>query len=87
MGIFLRSDGLTVLKNPKQLFGEPSELRTQKTLTSSRTAVAPAPGLTLPAADTLKRYSKTLEYEYRVKTAALDTLKRYSIPSLTLYLE
>jgi hypothetical protein len=85
MGIFLRSDGLTVLKNPKQLFGEPSELRTQKTLTSSRTAVAPAPGLTLP--DTLKRYSKTLEYEYRVKTAALDTLKRYSIPSLTLYLE
>jgi hypothetical protein len=32
-------------------------------------------------------YSKTLEYEYRVKTAALDTLKRYSIISLTLYLE
>jgi hypothetical protein len=32
-------------------------------------------------------YSKALEYEYRVKTAALDTLKRYSILSLTLYLE
>jgi hypothetical protein len=36
---------------------------------------------------TLKRYSKALEYEYRVKTAALGTLKRYSILSLTLYLE
>jgi hypothetical protein len=36
---------------------------------------------------TLKRYSKALEYEYRVKTAALVTLKRYSIISLTLYLE
>jgi hypothetical protein len=34
-----------------------------------------------------KRYSKGLEYEYRVKTAALGTLKRYSILSLTLYLE
>jgi hypothetical protein len=34
-----------------------------------------------------KRYSKVLEYEYRVKTAALGTLKRYSILSLTLYLE
>jgi hypothetical protein len=32
-------------------------------------------------------YSKTLEYEYKVKTAALGTLKRYSIISLTLYLE
>jgi hypothetical protein len=31
--------------------------------------------------------SKALEYEYRVKTAALGTLKRYSIFSLTLYLE
>jgi hypothetical protein len=41
----------------------------------------------LPAADTLKRYFKALEDEYRVKTAALDTLKRYSILSLTLYLE
>jgi hypothetical protein len=41
----------------------------------------------LPAVDTLKRYSKALEYEYRVKTAALGTLKRYSILSLTLYLE
>jgi hypothetical protein len=29
---------------------------------------------------------KLLEYEYRVKTAALGTLKRYSILSLTLYL-
>jgi hypothetical protein len=41
----------------------------------------------LPAVDTLKRYSKVLEYEYRVKTAALGTLKRYYILSLTLYLE
>jgi hypothetical protein len=40
-----------------------------------------------PAVDTLKRYSKALEYEYRVKTAALGTLKQYSIISLTLYLE
>jgi hypothetical protein len=39
------------------------------------------------AVGTLKRYSKALEYEYRVKTAALGTLKRYSIISLTLYLE
>jgi hypothetical protein len=37
--------------------------------------------------DTLKRYSKALEYEYRVKVAALGTIKRYSIFSLTLYLE
>jgi hypothetical protein len=44
-------------------------------------------GLRLPAVGTLKRYSKGLEYEYRVKTAALDTLKRYSIFSLTLYIE
>jgi hypothetical protein len=43
--------------------------------------------LRLPAAGTLKRYSKALEYEYRVKTATLVTLKRYSIISLTLYLE
>jgi hypothetical protein len=41
----------------------------------------------LPAVGNLKRYSKTLEYEYRVKTVALSTLKRYSILSLTLYLE
>jgi hypothetical protein len=41
----------------------------------------------LPAMGILKRYSKTLEYEYRVKTAAVDTLKRYFILSLTLYLE
>jgi hypothetical protein len=41
----------------------------------------------LSAVGTLKRYSKALKYEYRVKTAALDTLKRYSILSLTLYLE
>jgi hypothetical protein len=39
--------------------------------------------LRLPAVDTLKRYSKALEYEYRVKTVALGTLKRYSILSLT----
>jgi hypothetical protein len=43
--------------------------------------------LRLPAVGTLKGYSKALEYEYRVKTAALGTLKRYSILSLTLYLE
>jgi hypothetical protein len=41
----------------------------------------------LPVVDTLKGYSKALEYEYRVKIAALGTLKRYSILSLTLYLE
>jgi hypothetical protein len=41
----------------------------------------------LPVVGTLKRYSKALEYKYRVKTAALDTLKRYSIISLILYLE
>jgi hypothetical protein len=34
-----------------------------------------------------KVYSKALEYEYRVKTAAFGTLKRYSIFSLTLYIE
>jgi hypothetical protein len=39
------------------------------------------------AVATLKRYSKAEEYKYRVKTAALSTLKRYSILSLTLYLE
>jgi hypothetical protein len=52
-------------------------------------SVSPVPNvvLRLPAVDTLKRYSKALEYEYRVKTAALGTLKRYSILSLTLYLE
>jgi hypothetical protein len=33
------------------------------------------PGVRLPAVGTLKRYSKALEYEYRVKTAALGTLK------------
>jgi hypothetical protein len=43
--------------------------------------------LRLPAVGTLKGYSEALEYEYRVKTAALGTLKRYSILSLTLYLE
>jgi hypothetical protein len=43
--------------------------------------------LRLAAVDTLKRYSKALKYEYRVKTATLDTLKRYCILSLTLYLE
>jgi hypothetical protein len=46
-----------------------------------------AGSLRLPELGTLKRYSKALEYEYRVKTAALGTLKRYSILSLTLYLE
>jgi hypothetical protein len=35
----------------------------------------------------LKRYFKVLEYEYRVKTVVLGTLKRYYILSLTLYLE
>jgi hypothetical protein len=46
-----------------------------------------AQGIRLAAVGTLKRYSKALEYEYRVKTAVLGTLKRYSIFSLTLYLE
>jgi hypothetical protein len=41
----------------------------------------------LPAVAYSKRYSKALEYEYRVKTATLGTLKRYYILSLTLYLE
>jgi hypothetical protein len=45
------------------------------------------PGLRLSAAVYSKGYSKVLEYEYRVKTAALVTRKRYSIISLTLYLE
>jgi hypothetical protein len=43
--------------------------------------------LRLAAVGTLKGYSKALEYEYRVKTVVLGTLKRYSIISLTLYLE
>jgi hypothetical protein len=45
------------------------------------------PSALLRVLSLLKRYSKALEYEYRVKIAALDTLKRYSIISLTLYLE
>jgi hypothetical protein len=43
--------------------------------------------LRLSAVAYSKWYSKALEYEYKVKTAALDTLKWYSILSLTLYLE
>jgi hypothetical protein len=35
--------------------------------------------LRLPVMGTLKRYSKALEYEYRVKTVVPGTLKRYSI--------
>jgi hypothetical protein len=46
-----------------------------------------AGSLRLPAVGTIKGYTKALEYKYRVKTAALGTLKRYSILSLTLYLE
>jgi hypothetical protein len=49
--------------------------------------VEPRRHVRLSAVAYSKRYSKALEYEYRVKTAALDTLKRYSILSLTLYLE
>jgi hypothetical protein len=41
----------------------------------------------LPVVGTLNGYSKALEYEYRVKTIVLGTLKRYYILSLTLYLE
>jgi hypothetical protein len=41
----------------------------------------------LLAVGILKRYSKALEYGYRVKAAALGTLKGYSVLSLTLYLE
>jgi hypothetical protein len=44
---------------------------------------APVVSARLPALG----YSKALEYKYRVKTVALGTLKRYSIFSLTLYLE
>jgi hypothetical protein len=44
-------------------------------------------GLRLATVAYCKRYSKVLKYEYRIKTAVLDTLKRYSILSLTLYLE
>jgi hypothetical protein len=43
--------------------------------------------LRVPIVGTLKRYFKALEYEYRVKTVVLCTLKQYSILSLTLYLE
>jgi hypothetical protein len=43
--------------------------------------------LRLPMVGYFKGYSKALEYEYRVKIDALGTLKRYSIISLTLYLE
>jgi hypothetical protein len=46
-----------------------------------------SPNLRLPAVGYFKGYSKALEYEYRVKTAALSTLKQYYILSLTLYLE
>jgi hypothetical protein len=41
----------------------------------------------LEAQTTRSGYSKALEYEYRLKTVVLGTLKRYSILSLTLYLE
>jgi hypothetical protein len=34
---------------------------------------------------TLKGYSKALESEYRVKTVALDILKRYSILSHSIF--
>jgi hypothetical protein len=44
-------------------------------------------GVRLPQWLLLQRYSKALEYEYKVKTVALATLKRYFIFSLTLYLE
>jgi hypothetical protein len=43
--------------------------------------------LRLSAVGTLKRYSKALEYKYRVKTVALGTLKRYSILSLRACLD
>jgi hypothetical protein len=54
---------------------------------TSKLTVPWAAGPRLPAVGTLKQYFKVLEYEYRVKTATLGTLKRYSILSLTLYLE
>jgi hypothetical protein len=53
----------------------------------SRRPVPPLQILRLPAVGYFKGYSKALEYEYRVKTVALGTLKRYFILSLTLYLE
>jgi hypothetical protein len=39
----------------------------------------------LPAVGTLNGSSNALEYEYRVKTATLDTLKRYSIISPSIF--
>jgi hypothetical protein len=41
--------------------------------------------LRVSAVGTLKRYSKALEYEYRVKIVALGTLKRYSILSHSIF--
>jgi hypothetical protein len=49
-------------------------LRGKKRQLGDREAIA-LPYIRLPAVDTLKRYSKALEYEYRVKTAAPGTLK------------
>jgi hypothetical protein len=51
------------------------------------TAVHMVSGRWSCAQTTRSGYSKALEYEYRVKTVALGTLKRYSIISRTLYLE
>jgi len=56
--------------------------------TSARLLVPTAmDAVRLPAVGYFTRYSKALEYKYRIKTAALGTLKRCSILSLTLYLE
>jgi hypothetical protein len=65
----------------KDLYGEQKFVKQQQL-----TGIKDGP-VRLPAVGTLKRYSKALKYEYRVKTTALVTLKRYSILSLTLYLE
>jgi hypothetical protein len=43
-------------------------------------------GANTTSSEYFKGYSKVLVYEYRVKIITLDTLKRYSILSLTLYL-
>jgi hypothetical protein len=61
--------------------GYVSQLRRAPVIVASTSVRLPA------VVGTLKGYSKVLEYEYRVKIAALVTLKRYSIISLTLYLE
>jgi hypothetical protein len=81
----IRCDGES--ENFSKIFGITNWERNRRFLIVRWCTHTAVMGVRLPAVDTLKRYSKALEYEYRVKTAALGTLKRYSILSLTLYLE